>query len=398
MRFTPRLVKSFRVPANSPRVPGFARTADTPTVQRWPHRRLVVIRRDDELSAYDVDQVLAGDAVPAARFPAPWPRGPAGRDAVSPTLDLAVFSGQHALHAVDAAGSLRWRVRHACWGSPCLSFHDSYEEYAGTDGHRHPDRGSCWISADGSRVWAHVRTPLPDDVESAIDEEWLVLDALDGRVLGRAPTQTCAAGSDHVPHPDPGQMGLSVGEGQDGVPLRWGRWDGTRLTVTRIGDDDRCLIDVSPDGTRLLTIAHNRGELAIHRLPDGDVTHELAAVERLPPHPRAPRTEAEPYWDYPCGFVDERTVIASTVDYDGQYGHSRHWLIDPERGDVLGQVHYPAPVSEFLAALGDGTWLTCGEDSCHVQLWRQDHTRAGDEADTHRAPAARSWLAGRGSP
>ncbi|MEV0807790.1 hypothetical protein [Micromonospora sp. NPDC050200] len=144
---------------------------------------------------------------------------------MSPTFDLAVFSGQHALHAVDAAGALRWRVRHACWGSPCSSFHDSYEEYAGIDGHRHPDWGSCRISADGSTVWAHVRTPLPDDVEPKPDEEWLVLDTLDGRVLGRASTDNAAAGSHHVPHPDPGQMGLSVGEGQDGVPLRWGRWD-----------------------------------------------------------------------------------------------------------------------------------------------------------------------------
>jgi hypothetical protein len=71
-----------------------------------PHRWLVVIRRDDELAAYDLDRLLAGDDAPAARFPAPWPRRAGGIDAVSPTLDLAVFSGQHALHAVDAAGVL----------------------------------------------------------------------------------------------------------------------------------------------------------------------------------------------------------------------------------------------------------------------------------------------------
>jgi hypothetical protein len=51
---------SFRVPANAPRVPDTARTADTPAVQRWPHRRLVVIRRDDELLAYDLDRLRAG--------------------------------------------------------------------------------------------------------------------------------------------------------------------------------------------------------------------------------------------------------------------------------------------------------------------------------------------------
>ncbi|MEV6846332.1 hypothetical protein [Actinoplanes sp. NPDC051411] len=370
MRFTPTLLASFRVPANDPRVPGSAHTADTPTVQRWPERRLVVIRRDEELLAYDLGRLVAGDDAPAARFPAPWPRRAGGRDAVSPTLDLAVFSGQHALHAVDADGALRWRVRHACWQGACLELHDSYEEYADSAGHRHHDDGSCWISADGSTVWAHVCTPLTQDIEPEnveLGEEWLVLDAVDGRVLGRASTDTATAGSHHVPHPDPGQMGLSVGEGQDGVPLLWGRWDGSRLTVTRIGDDDRCLIDVSPDGSQFLTVAHEQGELALHRLPDGAVTHEVAAYDQIPPHPQASSDteEEEAFWDYRCGFVDEHTVIASS----GEDRQPRHWLIDTAQGKVLGQVEYPMPVMESPMALGDGTWLTCGEDPFRLLLW-----------------------------
>ncbi|MET8234428.1 hypothetical protein ABZS77_27520 [Micromonospora sp. NPDC005298] len=374
MRITPCLVTSFRVPSNSPRVPGSPSTADTPAVQRWPHRRLVVIRRDDELRAYDLDRLVAGDDAPAARFPAPWPRRAGGVDAVSPDLDVAVFSGSHALHAVDATGAPRWRIRHACWVSHCPSLHESYEEYADDGEHRHPDRGSCGISADGSTVWAHVRTPLPDDAEPAYDEEWLVVDAIDGRILGRVPTGTAAAGSHHVPHPDPGQMGLSIGEGQDGVPLRWGRWDGVRLTVTSIGDDDRCLVDVSPSGELLLTVAHQQGDLAVHRLPDGAVLHEVAA-DQLHPRPASDLAE-DPYWDYLCGFVDERTVIASAAEDDDEgYGHQRHWLVDATRGEVLGRVEYPVPVSESPMALGDGTWLTCGEDPFHLLLWSREPTR-----------------------
>lgn len=371
MRFTPHLVTSFRVPSNAPRVPGTASTADTPVVQRWPHRRLIVIRRDDELSAYDLDRLVAGDDTPAARFPAPWPRGVGGVDAVSPTLDLAVFSGPHALHAIDATGTVSWQVRHACWVPHCLSLHESYEEYAGDGEHRHPDQGSCWISADGSTVWAHVRTPLPEDAEPEYDEAWLVIDARDGRVLGRVPTGTAAAGSHHVPHPDPGQMGLSIGEGQDGVPLRWGRWDGVRFTVTSIGDDDRSLIDVSPSGELFLTVAHHQGDLAVHRLADGAVLHEVAA-DQLQSH-RASDSAEEPYWDYVCGFVDERTVIASAAEDDEEeYGAQWHWLVDATQGEVLGRVEYPLPVSESPMALGDGTWLTCGDEPFQLLLWSLD--------------------------
>ncbi|MEU8129035.1 hypothetical protein AB0B68_17615 [Micromonospora sp. NPDC049049] len=363
MAIAPRLSVSFRVSPNSPRVLGTARTADTPAVQRWPHRRLVVIRRDDELLAYDLDRLTAGDDAPAARFPAPWPRGAGGIDAVSPTLNLAVFSGQHALRAVDAAGALRWEVPHACWSSACLSYHDSYQDYADSREHRHPDTGSCWISADGSTVWAHVRTALPDDTESKLDEEWLVLDAPDGRLLGRASTGTVAAGSHHVPHPDPSQMGLSVGEGQDGAPLLWGRWDGTRLTVTRIGDDDRSLVDVSPCGTRFLTISHWGQQPAVHRLPDGAVIREVTADPR--PHRPADAEEETP-WGYRCGFVDEHTIVASTIEGSEE---TRHWLIDTASGNILDQVQYPKPVSEDPMALGDGTWLTCGEDPFQLFLW-----------------------------
>ncbi|WP_371663342.1 hypothetical protein [Streptomyces sp. NBC_00280] len=34
--------------------------------------------------------------------------------------------------------------------------------------------------------------------------------------------------------PDPGQMGLGIGEGQDGTPLRWGRRDGASRIVDEL--------------------------------------------------------------------------------------------------------------------------------------------------------------------
>lgn len=113
-------------------------------------------------------------------------------------------------------------------------------------------------------MWTHIRSPHTDrERDPAVLEEWLVLDAQDGRVPAFADTKTVAEGSVHVPHPtDPAQMGLSIGEGQDGQPVRWGRWDGQNLEVAYINDDE-ALMDVNPSGRWLMTVAHEQTSLTI---------------------------------------------------------------------------------------------------------------------------------------
>ncbi|GGQ35025.1 hypothetical protein GCM10010266_68020 [Streptomyces griseomycini] len=120
----------------------------------------------------------------------------------------------------------------------------SRAEYGGDRDHRYVSSGSAAFSADGAFVWARLHGPLahgePDRGRGA--EEWLVSHDADGTVLARARTGTAAAGSVHVAHPDPGQMGLTIGEGQEGSPLHWGRWDGQALAVERFNDEDRVLL------------------------------------------------------------------------------------------------------------------------------------------------------------
>ncbi|MBV6699747.1 hypothetical protein KV557_22040 [Kitasatospora aureofaciens] len=307
------------------------------------------------------------------RFPAPWPRDPINTVAVAGDLSVAVFAGVHALRAVEPGGRLRWEVRHGCWDSGCFEQHESYEEYAGGDDHRYPDTGSAVFSPDGSLVWAHVRSE--DAVEGA--EVWLVLDAADGRVLARAETGTVAAGSDHIPHPDPAQMGLSIGEGQDGVPLRWGRFDGRELTVEYLGSDERVLLAVSPSGKRLLTVTHYQESLALHDADGGAVLCELDADGTVPVPPTAePLGEdenGEPdfdlRWDYHAGFVDEDTVVTATAESDEEWGLARHWLVAAEPLRLLGEIRYPFPVRGYPYTLGDGTWATVGEGGDTVHVW-----------------------------
>ncbi|HSX97135.1 MAG TPA: hypothetical protein VLG91_07065 [Streptomyces sp.] len=354
--------------------------ADAPYVEHWPGKRLLVQRGDTELVVRVLDQPAdgAGESAPI-RFPAPWPRR-FGGCAVAPTLDLAVFAGVHSVRAVDRTGAVRWEIRHHCWagtGREPHERHGSYGEYADSREHRHASSGSAGFSSDGTVVWAHVLGPLSEErpergaAEPSV-EQWLVIDAAQGRVLARADARATAAGSVHVPHPDPSQMGLSIGEGQDGAPLRWGRWDGRTLTVSYFEDDDRILMAVSPSGERLLTVSHDQDTLTVHRVTDGSVEVALSA-DTVPAHPEADadddEAETETFWDYEGGFLDERTGIFGTGESDEEYGEGRHWLIDLPRMRLAGQVTYPDPVSGPPRALGDGTWYTVSETGDTLRVW-----------------------------
>ncbi|MEU6225492.1 hypothetical protein [Streptomyces sp. NPDC047042] len=349
----------------------FSGAGDAPYLAYSATARLLVQRTDTELIVQEIEARATTWATgPEVSFPAPWPRR-FGQGTVSPAGDLAVFTGAHALRAVDRSGSVRWELRHRCWAG-CAG-HSAFEEYAEDRDHRYAGSGSAAFSADGKLVWAH--TCGPDSSETA--EEWLVIDAADGSVLARAETGTAAAGSVHVASPDPGQMGLSIGEGQDGSPLRWGRWDGADLLVDRFGDEDRALMSVSPSGDRLLTVTHDQDALAVQRVDDGSVEAELHTDE-VPRHPDSEPSEpedddddeAEAFFDYEGGFIDGANAVVGTVESDEEFGAGRHWLVDtaaPLR--IADELVYPHPVSGLPTALGDGTWYTQSAADNALHVW-----------------------------
>ncbi|MGW2347441.1 hypothetical protein [Actinacidiphila glaucinigra] len=364
MSLQARLVAALAVPFPAAR-------ADALEVLGPPGRRMLVQRREDEtvVHALKDDPLRVGGET--ARFPAPWPRR-FGTSTVAPDGSLAVFTGTHALRAVEPGGAVRWEVRHGCWYGACREMHRSFDEYAGERNHRHPERGSAGFSADGELVWAHVRGPLPPGPpDGDTHDEWLVLDPRDGTVLARADARAAAAGSVHVPHPDPRQMGLSIGEGQDGSPLRWGRWDGRQLTMDDFGGRDLVLIGVSPSGGRLLTVTHDQDRLAVLDAEGGSVLAEIDAESAVARHPdtEPDNDEAEPYWDYAGGFLDETDVVTSTVESDEEWGEGRHWLTDTSGARAPRRITYPVPVGGLPTALGDGTWCTSADDGATLQVW-----------------------------
>ncbi|OAH13202.1 hypothetical protein STSP_35270 [Streptomyces jeddahensis] len=333
-------------------------SADAPLILHWPGRRLLVQRGDTELAVRDLDE-----GGTETHFPAPWPRG-YGSVTVSPTGDVAVFAGVHALRAVDSTGAVRWEIRHGCWSSAvCTEAHASFSEYADDYHHGQADTGSAAFSSDGKLLWAHIRSYEGRD----ITEEWLILDPVDGTVLTRAATMTVGSGSFHFPHPDPAFMGLTVGEGEEDSPVLWGHWDGAKLTVQRF--DEQVLLAVSPSGEHFLTTDPGQWALYLHRAEDGMELRRLNAEDAVPP----PSSEDDRvFWDYEAAFPYEDTAVVGTEYYAEV---PRHWLVHPRTMALGGRIAYPFPVSGSPRSAGQGIWYTVSKDQTTLHLWRLQDAR-----------------------
>lgn len=376
MAVTARLVGAFDWPL---RGEAFGRPALRPAGPQW--RAMLVQYGDREAVARLLDPSGA-QVEREVRFPSPWPPR-YGSAAVAPDAGLAVFAGSHALRAVGPDGAVRWEIRHACWRCRTPVFHSQFAEYAEDADHRYYTGGSVAFSLDGSLVWAHVAGPLAADPDGApAGEQWIVVDPDSGLLLGRADARSTAIGSHQVPHADAGVMALSIGEGQDGAPLRLGRWDGRRLAVGYLGDD-LVLCAISPSGDTVVSVEHGQDRMALHRLvlggaevPRLSALGVLDAQGVIPPHPAYDPASDEPdvYWDYYADFVRDDLLIAGTVEWDELWGEGRHWLIDASGGrlKLLDRVAYPVPVHDMPHALGDGTWYTRSKDTGLLQVWTAD--------------------------
>jgi len=373
-----------------------------PSIIGQSGQRMLAQRTDNELIVCTVGSSFQLDATAQVRFPAPWPRR-RGTWAVSPDASLAIFAGVHALRAVDSSGALGWEVHHGCWEGSCRATHNSYDEYADLKDHRYPKRGSAGFSVDGKTLWAHVPGPIPGAwPRSDTWEKWLVLSAADGRMLAWAEADAASEGSHHLPHPtDPCQMGLSIGEGQDGAPVRWGHWDGKSLAVHYI-DDDVTLLSVSPSGEWVMSVSHDQHTLTIRKtygVPAAD-SLDLDCTSVIRPFPQAqPGNDGRSaYWDWAGGFINETTVVGSTAESDRKWGEGRHWLIDNLGSHPVTQIVYPSPISGRPTALGGGAWYTVSEAGDALQVWAlpPEWENTGDEAGVVTASTTRGFAISRG--
>ena len=213
------------------------------------------------------------------------PDDSAGGHAIRRDLNVAAVSGRSRVVAIDRAGNEVWEVPHSVWGRG-----DS-------------ERGSCWFSADGVYVWAHVPTEDGPD-------EWLLIESGSGGVAGRVPLSCYSAGSGMIRHPDGNRLGLSVGEGQDGSETYFGRVERGLPVVERLDDRSRVVVAFSPDGDHFLSTPHSSGPIQLHRVSDGGVVASLEPAEAL---------DEDDEFDLFGGFASPDLVLFTTQESDSVY-------------------------------------------------------------------------------
>ncbi len=125
-----------------------------------------------------------------------------------------------------------------------------------------------------------------------------------------------------------------------------------RIDLVRYPWDDRCLIDLSPDGSEFMTVDHGQADIAVHTYPDGEVRFALS-VDAFGHDPD------EIYVEWSGGYLSPDILIVSLV---GETEHEPEWVPPLQRGHALRPVRAEfdahAENAYDIQPLGDGSWLT----------------------------------------
>ncbi|MFJ7909245.1 hypothetical protein [Kitasatospora sp. NPDC096204] len=258
-------------------------------------------------------------------------------------------------------------LRHAYYttldAAVCVATADGAEVWRSRfepEGHSvHGHRPACELSPDGRVLWVYR-----PDVLAGRDrpDQWVAVDAATGAVLARTDLETAGHGGIQLPHPASGRIFLNVGEGQDGTVVHHASLVDGRIELVGYPWVDRCLIDLSPDGHRFLTVDHAQNDLTVHTFPGGEVAFTLTA-EDFGHDPEAVCLE----WS--GGYLTADTLVATLVgETEDEQDWFGHYLVDARSGRIRGgfDAHTAEPYD--VLPLGDGSWLTT-DSSGHPVRW-----------------------------
>ena len=259
-----------------------------------------------------------------------------GTHDVSPDGDLAYLSLSGSVRCVTAAGESVWEVTHPPW---------NYKETSS---------GSVIAARDGRHVWAMVPKPGSHD-------EWWRIDARTGEVVASATLEFHAFASARLSSPESDEIAATVVH-PDGATRAFRVVDPARTTAARFGGEIAQVLDLHPDGTKL--VGRRGDDLVLAAHADGP---ELAR--------RAPLGIFPDIQEYPGGMdrfgqtalfvTSERVVVrseregslavlsAKDLELLGPLEFRNGWGGSPAATDGLGRfISYDGSRNLSLWALG----------------------------------------------
>lgn len=125
-----------------------------------------------------------------------------------------------------------------------------------------------------------------------------------------------------------------------------------RIDLDRYPWVDRCLVDLSPDGHRFLTVDHAQTDLAVHAFPGGEVVFTLTVDD----FGNDPDTV---FLEWSGGYLTPDTLVVTLVgETEDEQDRHRHYHVDARSGRVLGESDARTTDPDDLRPPGDGSWLT----------------------------------------
>ena len=208
---------------------------------------------------------------------------------------------------------------------------------------------SCTFSVEGALLWIY----RPDVMADRGPDQLVVLRADVGEVIATAELDTSGHGAQFVLHPDGHHILFDVGEGQDGSRIFRARLSGNTIDLHPYEWDDRCLIDVSPDGQLLMTVDHGQADVSFLSFDSGEEALSLSVQDF---DPQSDELSMQVGWS--GGFLGADLAIVTITGEADEEEWYRFCKVDLSTGKPVGSFESHARDAHDFEPVGDGTWIT----------------------------------------
>ena len=297
---------------------------------------------DGEIRAYPTSGNADGPLEPVATYLVQSDDKILGHT-VAPDLDRAAYATYDHVMCIGRDGQTLW----------CYEF----KPRSASRGVHNPN---CVFSLDRNWVWVYRADAMADRGPDML----VVLRATTGEEVANAELDSVGQGGLFALHPDGRQVLLDVGEGQDGVKFYLAALRSENanfhLDLHSFGWNDRCLLDLAPDGRSFMTVDHGRFDVAFHTFPDGEELQRLSIQDLGYDYD-------ESSTGYNGGFLSPDIAMFTVTGEADNKEWYHYYKVSPHTGQLLGPLVGDSLDNEDFEALGDGTWISFGPDGNAVR-------------------------------